>query len=85
MFGLIKDIFVIDSCFVAFEYQRYETLQLSPELLVYEVAVPNVAQATECVSELIDCISYFSVSFKEHTFVPIKYSLSDIIAHRNSH
>jgi hypothetical protein len=85
VFGLIKDIFVIDSSYVAFEYQRYETLNLSPELLAYEVAVPNVAQATEFVHELIDCISYFSVSFKEHTFVPIKYGLCDIIAHRSRH
>lgn len=85
VFGLIKDIFVIDSSYVAFEYQRYETLNLSPELLAYEVAVPNVAQATEFVHELIDCISYFSVSFKEHMFVPIKYSLCDIIAHRSRH
>ncbi|CAG6022016.1 unnamed protein product [Menidia menidia] len=44
VFGLIKDIFVIDSSYVAFEYQRYETLNLSPELLAYKVAVPNVAQ-----------------------------------------
>lgn len=77
MFGLIKDI--IDSSFGAFEYQRYETLQLSPELLAYEVVVPSVAQAIECLSELMDCISYFSVSFKEHTFVPVKYSLCAII------
>lgn len=83
VFGLIKDIFVIDSSLVAFEYQRYETLNLSPELLAYEVAVPNVAQATEFVKELIDCISYFPVSFKDNTFVPIKYSLCDIIAHRH--
>lgn len=81
--GLLKDIFVIDSSLVAFEYQRYETLNLSPELLAYEVAVPNVAQATEFVKELIDCISYFPVSFKDNTFVPIKYSLCDIIDHRH--
>jgi len=48
---------VIDSSFVAFEYQCYETLNLSPDLLAYEVAV-EVAQATEFVYELIDCISY---------------------------
>ena len=71
-FGLIKDIFVIDSSFVAFEYQRYETLSLSPELPTYEVTVPNVAQATE-----------LAVNFKDNTFVPIKYSLCDITAHRH--
>lgn len=82
VFGLIKDIFLIDSSFIAFEFQRYETLNLSPELLAYEVAVPNAAQATELVKELLDCLSYFSVSFKDSTFVPIKYSLCDVIAHR---
>jgi len=30
-FGLIKDIFLIDSSFVAFEYQNYETLNLNPD------------------------------------------------------
>lgn len=83
VFGLIKDIFVIDSSLVAFEYQSYETLNLSPELLAYEVAVPNIAQATEFVKELIDSIFYFPVWFKDNTFVPIKYSLCDIIAHRH--
>ncbi len=83
VFGLIKDIFLIDSSFVAFEYQRYETLNLNQDLLAYEVAVPTLAQATELVHKLIDYTSYFSVSFRESVFVPIKYSLCDIIAHRN--
>jgi len=83
VFGLIKDIFLIDSSFVAFEYQSYETLNLNPDLVAYEVAVPTLAQATELVHELIDHTSYFSISFKESVFVPIKYSLCDIIAHRN--
>lgn len=83
VFGLIRDIFLIDSSFITFEYQRYETLNLSPDLLAYEVAVPYVAQATEFVKELIDYISYFPVCFKDSTFVAIKYSLNDIIAHRH--
>ncbi|KAL7377556.1 hypothetical protein ABVT39_001233 [Epinephelus coioides] len=85
VFGLIKDIFLIDSSFVAFEYQRYETLNLNQDLLAYEVAVPTLAQAMELVHKLIDHTSYFSVSFRESVFVPIKYSLSDVIAQRNQH
>ncbi|KAL3970579.1 LETM1 and EF-hand domain-containing protein 1, mitochondrial [Sarotherodon galilaeus] len=83
VFGLIKDIFLIDSSFIAFEYQRYETLNLNEDLLAYEVTVPIVAQATELAHELIDYTSYFSISFRDSVFVPIKYSLSDIISHRN--
>lgn len=83
VFGLIRDIFLIDSSVVAFEFQRYETLNFNQELLAYEVAVPILAQATEFVHELIDYTSYFSVSFRESEFVPIKYSLCDIIAHRH--
>ena len=58
-------------------------MNLSPELPAYEVAVPNVAQVTEFVKELTDCISNFPVSFKDNTPVPIKYSLGDIIDHRH--
>lgn len=83
VFGLIKDVFVIDSSFVAFEHQSYETLNLNQDLLAYEVAVPTLAQATELVHELIDYTSYFSIIFKATVFVPIKHSLCDIIAHRN--
>lgn len=83
VFGLIKDIFLINSSFIAFEFQRYETLHLNQDFLAYEVAVPILAQATELVHELIDYTSYFSISFKESVFVPIKYSLCDIIAQRN--
>lgn len=74
---------MINSSFIAFEYQRYETLNLNQDLLAYEVAVPTLAQATELVHELIDYTSYFSISFKESVFVPAKYSLCDIIAQRN--
>lgn len=64
VFGLIKDIFFINSSVIAFEYQRYETLNLNQDLLAYEVAVPTLAQATELVHELIDYTSYFFISFK---------------------
>ncbi|XP_028297865.1 uncharacterized protein LOC114460021 [Gouania willdenowi] len=83
VFGLIKNIFLIDSSVIAFEYQRYETIKWDENLLVYEVAVPALAQATELVHELIDHTSYFSISFRESVFVPIKYILCDIIGQQN--
>lgn len=49
VFGLIKNIYVIDSLLYCFEYQLYETLGLNRDLLAYEVAVPNLAQATELI------------------------------------
>ncbi|XP_062863880.1 uncharacterized protein LOC134325564 [Trichomycterus rosablanca] len=83
VFGLVKDIFLVDSSFVAFEYQRYETLHFDNNLLAYEVAVPAIAQATELVHELLDHTSYFPVNFKDSVFVPIKYTLCDVLVHRN--
>lgn len=53
VFGMIKDIFVTDSSFIAFEYQRYETLFFSSDLLAYEVAAPVLAEATEVAASLL--------------------------------
>ena len=83
VFGLVKDILIVDSSFVAFETMRYETLHFDKDLMAYKVTLPVLAQATELAHKLIDYTSYFSVTFKESVFVPIKYNLSDIIANRN--
>lgn len=82
VFGLIKNIFVIDSSVIAFEYQRYETLNWDENLLAYEVSVPALAQATELAHELIDHTSYYSVNYRESNFIPIQYSLRDIVGQR---
>lgn len=85
VFGLVKGIFMVNSSFVAFETMAYETLTFDKDLCAYKVTIPALAQATELVHELIDHTSYFSVTFKENVFVPIKYDVNDIIANGNSH
>ncbi|KAL2102281.1 hypothetical protein ACEWY4_001449 [Coilia grayii] len=85
VFGLVKGIFIVNSSFVAFETMPYETLAFDNDLRAYKVIIPALAQATDLVHELIDHTSYYSVTFKENVFVPIKYNLSDIIAHGNGY
>lgn len=82
VFGLIKIINVIDSLLYCFEYQLYETLGLNRDLLAYEVAVPNLAQATELIDaeKLVDHRSYYPVSFKIGVYVVTKCNLDDVIA-----
>lgn len=82
VFGLIKNIYVVDSSLFCFEYQLYETLDLNRDLLAYEIAVPNLAQATEFIDaeKLLDPMSYYPVSFKNSVYVLTKYNLEDVIA-----
>ncbi len=73
---------MIDSLLYLFEFQLYETLGLNGDLLAYEVAVPNLAQATELIDgeKLVDHTSYYPVSFKNSVYVFTKYNLDDVIA-----
>lgn len=66
VFGLIRNIYVVDSSLFCFEYQLYETLDLNRDLLAYEIAVPNLAQAAEFIDaeKLLDPMSYYPISFK---------------------
>jgi len=82
VFGLIKNIYVVNSLLYCFEYQLYETLGLKKDLLAYEVSVPNLAQATEFTDaeKLIDHTSYYLINFKNSAYVLTKYNLDDVIA-----
>lgn len=82
VFGLIKNISLVDSSLYCFEYQLYETVGWNQDLLAYEVAVPNLAQATELTEaeKLVDYTSYYTVSFKSSTYVLTKYNLDDAVA-----
>lgn len=84
VFGLIKNIYVVNSLLYCFEYQIYETLCFNKDLLVYEVAVPDLAQATELIEaeKLLDHTSYDSINFTNSGFVPMKYNLEDVLALR---
>lgn len=82
VFGLIKNIYVVNCSMYCFEYQLYETLDLNRDLLAYEVSVPNLAQATEFIDaeKLIDHTSYYLISFNNSAYVLTKYNLDDVIA-----
>ncbi|XP_049331198.1 uncharacterized protein LOC125799173 [Astyanax mexicanus] len=81
VFGLIKDIFIADSSLYCFECQVYDTVAYNRGFLCYEIEVPNLAQATEFVDadKIVDYTSYYTISFKNHTYVPLKYYLGDVI------
>ncbi|XP_034057976.1 uncharacterized protein LOC117536966 isoform X2 [Gymnodraco acuticeps] len=82
IFGLIKNIYVIDSSLYCFEHQLYETVCFNKDLLAYEVTIPNLAQATELIDaeKLVDYTSYYSMSFENSVYILIKYNLRDVIA-----
>ncbi|XP_030579955.1 uncharacterized protein LOC115785156 isoform X1 [Archocentrus centrarchus] len=82
VFGLIKNIFVVDSSLYCFEYQLYETVGFNTDFLAYKIVVPNLAQATEFIDaeKLVDPTSYYPVSFKCSMYVLTKYNLDDVIA-----
>ena len=86
VFGLIKNIYVIDSLLYCFEHHLYETLGWNRDLLAFEVAVPNLAQATEFhdAEKLVDYTSYNAITFKNNLYVLTKYNLihnlDDVIA-----
>jgi len=47
VFGLIKDMYIVNSSLYCFECQVYNTVGFSREFASYEIEVPNFAQATE--------------------------------------
>ncbi|KAG7456398.1 hypothetical protein JOB18_008800 [Solea senegalensis] len=85
VFGLVKKIYVVDNSLYCFEYQIFQTLGLNRTFLAYEIAVPNLAQATEMIDaeKLIDHTSYYQVSYNNSVYVLIKYNLEDVITLKN--
>lgn len=81
VFGLIKDIWLVNTYVYCFEYQPYDTLGFSKDLLAYEVDIPNLAQATEVIDaeKLVDFTAYYAVMFEDHQYVAIKYNLNDVM------
>lgn len=85
VFGLTKNIYVVDCSLYCFEYRLYETLGFNRDILAYEVALPNLAQATELIDaeKVVDHISYYPINFKNSVYVLTKYNLDDVIALKN--
>ncbi|KAL3967359.1 claudin [Sarotherodon galilaeus] len=82
IFGLVKNIFIVNSVLYCFEYQVYETLGFNKDFLAYEIAIPNLAQATELtnVENLLDFTSYYPVHFRNSVYVMTKYNLEDVLS-----
>lgn len=82
-FALIKNIYIVNSSVYCFECQPFVTIQWSDTYLSYEVEVPNQAQANVFVDagNLIDYTPYYYFTFKNNKYIPVKYDLSDTLAH----
>lgn len=80
-FGLVKNIYLVDSSLYCLEYQPFQTMHFDRNVMAYEVEVPHLAQATELVDaeKLVDFTSYYTTSSKSQTFVQVKYHLGDVI------
>lgn len=63
--------------FFSFEYHLNETHGWNRDLLVFEVAVPNLAQATEFqdAEKLLDYTSYYAMTFKNYFFYFFLYKI----------
>lgn len=80
-FGLVKNIYLVDSSLHCLEYQPFQTMHFDRNVMAYVVEVPHLAQATELVDaeKLVDFTSYYTTSSKSQTFVQVKYHLGDVI------
>jgi len=80
-FGLVRNIFVINSSLYCFECQMLSTVCFDRDYMSYKIEVPNLAEATELVNadNLVDFTPYYSFSHRDVTYVPMKYYLGDVI------
>lgn len=85
-FGLVKNIYLVDSRLYCLEYQPFQTINFDRSVMAYQVEIPHLAQATELVDaeKMVDCTPYYTTSSKGQTFVQIKYYLGDVIELYNS-
>lgn len=85
-FGLVKNIFLVDSSFYCLEYQPFQTIGFDRSVMAYQVEVPHLAQATELVDveKLVDFTSYYTISSRSQTYVQVKYHLGDVMELHNS-
>lgn len=81
IFGLINNIFIVDSVLFCCEYQVHETLDFNRNLLSYEITVPNIAMATEFINleKLKDYTAYQAIMLNTKMYVPRNYDLTDVL------
>ena len=83
-FGLVKNIYLVDSRLYCFEYQPFHfisTTCFDRNVMAYQVEVPHLAQGTELADaeRLVDSTSYYTISSRRQTYVPIKYYVEDVM------
>ena len=86
-FGLVRNIYVINSSLYCFEFQQHSTICFDKDYMAYKIEIPTMAQATELISanNLVDFTPYYSFTHKDMTYVTMKYYLGDVIGlHRAS-
>lgn len=85
-FGLVKNIYLVDSMLYCLEYQPFQTIDFDKTVMAYQVEVPNLAIANELVdaTKLVDFTHYYTISSKSQTYVQVKYYLGDVIELYNS-
>lgn len=84
-FGLVKNIFLVESKCYCLEYQPFQTICFDKNVMAYQVEVPHLAQATELVDaeKLVDFTSYYTICNKGQTYVQVRYHLGDVIEQYN--
>lgn len=85
-FGLVSNIFVINSSLYRFELQQHNTVCYDRNYMAYIIEVPNMAQATELITadNLVVFTPYYSYD-KDVRYVSTKYFLGDVLGlHRAS-
>ncbi len=80
-FGLVRNIYVINSSLYCFVCQRYSTVCFDRDYMSYKIEVPNLAEGTELINtdDLVDFTPYYSFNHKDMTYVPMKYYLGGVI------
>ena len=73
-FGLVKNMFVVDSRVFCFEYQPFQTICFDRNIMAYQVEVPHLGQATELVDaeKLVDYTSNYTNQQQEANLGPGK-------------
>ncbi|CAG5851037.1 unnamed protein product [Menidia menidia] len=80
-FGLVSNIYVINSSLYCFEFQQHNTVCYDRNYMAYTIEIPNMAQGTELITadSLVDFTPYYSYTHKDVTYVPTKYYLVDVL------
>lgn len=59
-FGLVRNIYIINSSMHCFEFQQYNTICYDKDYMSYKIEIPNMAKATKLISadNLVDSLHF---------------------------